>query len=401
MKITEFYRFANENFLLEARASRMTDSARNTPIISARELFLGMVYSVVFLRRSLLQTEHMLRKPAVKNFFRCTRRIIASDCTYWRVLPHFSLEPIRDYLYVIFVRAKQMGLLAWSHAGKRSLKVGIIDGTCFGKHRAVVFQAIGTSAEVLVDMQRINSRGKELPGAKALLNRLVKNLGKKFVDVVLLDGLYMAQGFIRTCLSSKIDVVIKTSEETLDIIKDAKGLFDQYEDFKDRIEYIEGWDEQRSRCYKIWAACCFKFNGVNQCMKVAQVKEYTIRKDRKSKKEKKIPLETFWVVTTKEDLNAEELRELAHRRWTVENQGFKSLNAVCGSKHTWLEDEHAFEAQILMKFVGFNLLNQYKLKVQDEELIEEFHGVQWTIRLLSELLWESLVHLHGHKICSP
>ncbi|MGD1017986.1 MAG: hypothetical protein ABSA12_01575 [Verrucomicrobiia bacterium] len=40
----------------------------------------------------------------------------------------------------------------------------------------------------------------------------------------------------------------------------------------------------------------------------------------------------FWVLTTDESLRAAEMRELAHARWAIENNGFKHSNAVVGSK---------------------------------------------------------------------
>ena len=64
MNINKFKSSANENFLLDARDSRMTDTARKNPEILAKDLFLGIVYSVVFFKRSLLQLEHTLRKSA-------------------------------------------------------------------------------------------------------------------------------------------------------------------------------------------------------------------------------------------------------------------------------------------------------------------------------------------------
>ena len=107
------------------------------------------------------------------------------------------------------------------------------------------------------------------------------------------------------------------------------------------------------------------------------------------------------MITTREDLTAEEIRELAHRRWTVENQGFKALNAQCGSKHTWANDPQAFEAQMLMRLVGFNLLQVYKHERQDVQVPEEYKGVQWTLKLLVEMLSESLVGLYGYQSAGP
>ena len=41
---------------------------------------------------------------------------------------------------------------------------------------------------------------------------------------------------------------------------------------------------------------------------------------------------TFWVVTSASYLIPEELRELAHLRWDVENNGFKAANLDDGNQ---------------------------------------------------------------------
>lgn len=102
--------------------------------------------------------------------------------------------------------------------------------------------------------------------------------------------------------------------------------------------------------YEVWAAGGFAFEGVTDRLKVARVREVVL-------KGKKAGTATeFWVITTWDDLKGLEMRELAHRRWSIENRGFKALNEHCGSKRVWTHDPKTFEALMLMLFVGFVLM---------------------------------------------
>jgi len=57
--------------------------------------------------------------------------------------------------------------------------------------------------------------------------------------------------------------------------------------------------------------------GIDTPLTVAKVEEGVIRTGE---------VLTFWVVTSASYLIPEELRELAHLRWDVENNGFKTAN---------------------------------------------------------------------------
>jgi hypothetical protein len=43
--------------------------------------------------------------------------------------------------------------------------------------------------------------------------------------------------------------------------------------------------------------------------------------------------EDFWVLSTDENFTGEQLRELGHIRWRIENNGFKQLNTQSNCGH--------------------------------------------------------------------
>ena len=55
------------------------------------------------------------------------------------------------------------------------------------------------------------------------------------------------------------------------------------------------------------------------------------------------------------------MRELAHLRWDVENNGFKELNQKVRTKHIYSHDLNAQQAVLLILFMVFNLLGLYLL----------------------------------------
>lgn len=76
------------------------------------------------------------------------------------------------------------------------------------------------------------------------------------------------------------------------------------------------------------------------------------------------------------------MRELAHIRWRIENNGFKELKKQTNCDHVYIHDAHAFEALMLMVFIGWDLLVLFGL----EEIKEEYKHVKRTLDFLSGLL---------------
>ena len=95
----------------------------------------------------------------------------------------------------------------------------------FGRLLASCFEIVG-SVSLMVDLEPMEKRGKELPAGYALLRRLKAKLGTVFVGLILGDGLYLNAPFFNLCLGElKSGVLVKTDERGLRIIQDVEGLF--------------------------------------------------------------------------------------------------------------------------------------------------------------------------------
>jgi hypothetical protein len=293
------------------------------------------------------------------------------------VVREMMLEPLRATLRDMCLRviAQGEGKVSLPQAGR--LKMGVVDGTCFGPLYASAFSQPG-EVDMPLDLEPIEKQGKELAASTRLLKRLVQRYGMGFVDLLVGDGLYAYREFFRFCRQSLgCDGVVKTDEKRLDVIQDAEGLFQAYPGLKDGIDYAEGVDEARGKGYQVWAASHFEWAGLEYPLRIAKVVEVVLKGKKKGQEE------TFYVLTTHAGLSARDLREVAHLRWHVENNTFKALNEQCHTKHGYVRDAKGMQGVLLILFVAFILIQAYRLWVE---------SVKEKIKLASR--WERVTFCH-------
>ncbi len=367
--INKFFTFANTSYTMFAAKSKVKDD-RKSPQIPPSVIFLGLILMVIFKKRSLLKLDQFLRVKSAKRFFGSNKRGVVSDTTIFRSLSTYLFSPLRSYLKTIYIRACHYGKCKIDVYG-RKLKAACVDGSMFGKFYSCVLQSLG-EADLLLDIEPTTGKGKEIPATRSLLDRAFDTYGDGFVDIFLLDGLYADKKIINQILSHKSHVLIKTEETTLTIIQDADSLFKCWETHP-YVKHIVGFDSRRLCEYEMWYCDSFTFPGVSKSMNVAHVKESYVKPNRR---------EDFWVLCTDESLNGEQLRELAHIRWHIENNGFKQLDEQTNCDHVYTHDAHTFLALMLLIFIGWDLLLLFNL----EEIREGYEHMKWTLDFLSELL---------------
>ena len=129
------------------------------------------------------------------------------------------------------------------------------------------------------------------------------------------------------------------------------------------------------RSYQIIQAGGFFHAGIDTPLTVAKVEEGVIRTGE---------VLTFWVVTSASYLIPEELREMAHLRWDVENNGFKAANQTVVTKRIYSHNPHAQAAVLLILLTVCNLLLLFYSK--EASRLFDYLGVSPTRQLGIELL---------------
>jgi hypothetical protein len=381
LDIQRFRHFCKIHFQVEERAGALSD-ARSDAHIGVACIFLSVFYMGVLGLGSLLGLDQFLRTSKGKKLFRCGHPLV-SDSTLSRSLRGFGLAGVQGMLETVYGAARRIGIERFELSHGR-LRVGIIDGSGFGKLLASCFAQIG-SVCLMGGLEPISKFGKELPASTRLMRRLIERFGRGWIDLVLLDGLYVAQDFLGVCLEEgQVNVLIKTQEEGLDIIQDAMGLFRHYAPYAQDIEHIQGTDVVRLRAYEVYALGGFFLKGVDVPFKVAWVQEEDLRTGQQTQ---------FWVLCSLQKLTAGDMRERAHWRWDIENNGFKMLNALVHTKHLYAHDPHAAQAVTLILFIAGTILQLFLASLSLSQIQERFGKVKPTRGFLQGELRDSIADL--------
>lgn len=381
--------FLKGRFPLEAWKDTMRDERRR-PQISAGTLAQMVVEMVPRGQTSLLEVDQAARLPEMRGWHESDRDMVASDSTLFRSLAGFALEPVRRALWESVRLIRKRDPMRLVLPSGRKARLGIVDGSVWGSHGGSVLALVGRRAAAVGGFAPSPGRGHELAVTRGVLREAVRELGRGFVDLMVADGLYMThEDFHWGVEEGGYHLVVKTSEETLTVLQDARELFfGNPKEMSGSLEQVRGIDAGRGVEYEIVAAAGFSWGDLSHRLKVAHVRERAIkpRSDR--------PAETtFWCFTTDESLTAEDLREVAHRRWKIENNVFRRLSALVDSKRDLTNDAHVREALLGLWFLGFNLLAAFLSWTGWERRHPDYPTAKmtwsWLTRLVARETWKA------------
>ena len=312
---------------------------RRDPVIPLKNL-LGMIFCMPFFgHTSMLAADRDARTLRRRVFFDAEHRrdgvrMVASDTTLQRVLRWLDPQPARTVLLEVARRLDHMGLLSARLAPQLPRRrLGIVDGSVLGKFYAVCVTLLGT-VRVPVAIEPAVGRGKELPTAERLLKAVAAELGSHAPRLWLADALYFTRGFfslIRNDLQAHLLIKCK-DPEFREVLYDAASLFDNQSPSVERISSSSDFDEQR---WCSWTVERTSGEFANFPVQVVRLTEHYPKRSRNREV-------VTWIVTTNLGLSCSEIREAAHLRWQIENNVFKRMSHLCGTKRFWSKDPRAY-----------------------------------------------------------
>jgi hypothetical protein len=370
--IDKVLKLLEKHFPLARWKQEMKDTRRR-PHISPGTIAQAIVEMVARGQKSLLEMDGDARLPEIKAWHGSEREMVVSDSTAFRALAGFDLKGIHAVLWEMATRMSDGAMLVTELPSGRKARIGAVDGSQWGDFTASVLTLVGAQTDLVAGYRMGRGRGHELTTTRGLLKEAVEHLGRSFVDYVAVDGLYMTQDDFRWCVEEVgSHLVVKTDEETLTVVEDARGLFfGNNEEVVDGLETAEGFDAERMAEYRVTAAKGFKWQGVR--LKVAHVWERYLNTKKGHPEEVE-----FWVFTTDETLSAEDMREVAHLRWHIENRTFRQLNHLVRSKRRVSKDAHVKEALLGLWFIGLNLFGIFLRWIRMGSLGASFKAVKKT-----------------------
>jgi hypothetical protein len=382
ISIRSFKRYCKQNFKID-EVFRQIKDRRKRPQIKTSQIIWAVMNMVGLGIKSLLELDQLGRLPKMRSYIGTTRCMVASDSTYERVLNLMPASGIRRAMVRIYQRLQAEGAdKVRLESGKKLCAAGI-DASGFGRHLASVLSIFGKT-QLTLDIEPYLRKGKELPSSYELIKRATRLLGKAWCDILVGDGLYKTAKFFRLCKKGGFDGLVKTREVRLQVIQDALGLFK----LKDEpsIERRSGFDLNRLCDYQVESVGSVRMRGLRHRVKVVHVKEYYPKKDRH---------EEFFVITTKNDLTALEARELAHRRWIIENNIFRQLSQIITSKRIHTHNQKVLEPLLLLWYIGLNLLSAFLLQCLPASFRQIFGMARETISIKITHMRLSLISGHG------
>ena len=378
-------KFINRRFPLDEWKERMRDG-RKRPQIPAGTIAQAVVEMVPRRQSSLLEVDQNGRLPEARWWFGSSRDMVVSDTTLSRSLSGFALEPVREALWGIAAGICKRRMTRVELPSGRRARIANLDGSQWGDFPGCVLTLMGRRVDIVAGYEMSRGRGHELETSRKLLRDARKRLGKGFVDLLAVDALYMTERDFKWALEQGgYHLVVKTTDERLSVIQDARGLFfGAAAGCTEGVERVEGLDTERMARYSVTAAGGFQWHGLT--VKVAHVTERFLKPKKAHPK-----MTEFWVVTTDEQLSAEDMRQLAHLRWSIENRTFRRLNHLVQSKRRLTKDPHAREALLGLWFIGLNLFGLFLAWIRMGRLNPRLKPVKKTWKWFCELFKRATV----------
>lgn len=385
MNIDAYKKYCTEIFGMERWDGKIRDK-RKRPVISTEQVFQGICQMPVLGQKSFLAWDEYARTPEARKWHCSDRAMVASDSSLERIVEGMECKSIRTLGYEVTEKADEQELWDLKLPSGKKLRMGIVDGHWAGGIWASVLAVFGKTDGV-VDLERYQGRGHELEASRTVLKRAFGKLGKGFFGIVAGDGLYVTKEDFQLCLDHGSHLLVKTDEETLTVVQDAKHLFHiQNANKLEGIFQQKGHDLKRDVDYEVMWAEGFQWQG--HLLSVAWVQEWAL-----NSKTGVVKRTEFYVLTTATGLTGEDLRELAHLRWEIENNIFKRLNHLIGSKRSWSRNPKVMETLLRIWMIGLTLLGAYLFERGWKKFKETWQTMKSTWRTVTRFMVRSLHQL--------
>jgi hypothetical protein len=321
-------RLARDAFLKEPLFQGFSDLRRN-PSIRLQAILMSLFLMPFFSITSLLSNDREARTQRYKKLFGCRRKMVSSDSTFARVLKWLPLQESQAFLLSFLPKFERHDLLRKPLGPQGKLRrLGILDGSYMAGHWLVTLCLPGLINYPLM-VHRCQSQGEELGVARQMMQEGGRILGKLRVQLWLLDALYFNTNTIKIARGQKAHVLYKFQEADFrQVTQDAQNLFQHFGADEEKT----GWDHERQCRWKLHKTTD-RFAGYP--VQVVQLKEYYPKRKRERNT-------SCWIVCTDLELALEELREAAHQRWQIENNVFKRISHLAGTKRFYFKDPRQF-----------------------------------------------------------
>jgi Transposase DDE domain len=222
-------------------------------------------------------------------------------------------------------------------------------------HRHVTAQLDFRNFSYLLDIEPQQPGEGEKAAAQRLLQRVLKDYPRAF-DVVVVDALYCGAPFINFVINSGKDIVVVAKDDRHELVKDAEAFL------KDKPPSVVTSDSKIER--RCWDMEGFEsWPDVTKPLRIVKtVETKTVR--RQLERETKRDTSSWMWATTLPSIraNTDTVVKIGHRRWRIENNGFREMSNHWFSDHLYKHDPVALLNFWLMCMIVYNLFHCFYLR---------------------------------------
>jgi hypothetical protein len=307
-----------------------------------------------------------------------------SDDTIGYALQRQSPEPVFDLGCQIARRLKRNGVLRsdWS----RGLIVGAVDGieicssfarccdACMQRevqhkvrgelrtdiqyyHRVVAVVVVSTPFPVPLGLRFQKDGEAEVPCALVLLRDLVDRLGRRFLDLLVGDAIYLQAPFVKEVERLGLDWAFTLKENQPELLHESERL---------TAGSPHGVESDAQRDLSWWHLPEVDWPVADRCVRVVKtvrtdhLREVTIRQDsghlKKGKRE--VAQESTNFYATNFQLGAIPplfVQQLGRSRWRIDAQVFQTLTTDCHLKHPAVHQSTALVVLTMIRVLAYTL----------------------------------------------
>ncbi len=224
-------------------------------------------------------------------------------------------------------------------------------------HRIVVVVLVSTSFPIPLGVRFQKNGEGEVACALALLQDLVGQLGRRFLDVLVGDALYLQAPFVQAVERLGLSWAFTLKENQPDLLREAERLTQQ------SPTGVQAEPDREIRYWHLpeldWPVADRQVQVV-KTVRLEHLRRVTIREKDAPRSKAKIPmsqLSTNFYATNFElgSISPLFLHQLSRSRWRIDTEVFHTLTTDCHLKHPAVHQTTALVVLTMIRFLAYTL----------------------------------------------
>lgn len=239
---------------------------------------------------------------------------------------------------------------------RRKVKDEWVESTQF-YHRLSAVTVTSTPFPVFLGIRFQQSGEAEVACSLALLKELVARLGKRFIDILVADALYLQAPFIQAIEALGLDWVINLKDNQPELAAEAERLPQRPADQRDRSarESLDLWHLEEVD----WPVAD-RLVRVVKTVRVQKTNGVTVRKEKGRLIREKQPgsdVSTNYYATNVElgAIAPRFIHQLGRSRWSIDAQAFQTITTDCHLKRPSVHQSVALVVLTMIRVLAYTL----------------------------------------------